>query len=266
MPEPWTLDWLFSEAGAGWTFGIVSLLASLVGFLWMLRSRARPAQVVCRKVSQVSLVRIRSSARERIAVTFDGKSVDELAQVLIEISNAGSEIIRDVDLTIGFAEHTKILDYSYEADPENLEVGFEPIGENRVRVLIPFLNPVRKHSHKVTTAIVCDGNIEEVSFVGGGPGWSVKSVPLLSDEERRGKRRAALAVQLLTLVLYFAYFFWLIARWGVKPLGEPRAPGFRPVWAYGPVLAGALLWVGIDAWARSDTTWPLGRRRSQTNV
>jgi hypothetical protein len=218
MPEPWTLKWLFTEAGAGWTFGIVSLIISGIGLLLMVRARTRPQHLVCKEVSRMSLVNVSDSAISRIEVQFDDIRVNSLTQLELDIINRGSEPIKDISLNLFLPEGTTVLDAFYTSTPEGLEVT-DVVQANRVEVSIPFLNQVRHHGHKVTAHIVCDGSIEPFEIVEGANclGWSVKTSRLPT---RRQLRIGALAFATLTSIELTILLFYLMWKAGHPDVGQ----------------------------------------------
>jgi len=132
------LRWIFSEAGAGWVFGLVSLSALLASFL----RRRRPGRVLIRDLYRTSLVLIRPDVRERIGVTLDGSPVSSLGALELEITNEGSEVIRNAQVTIDFGAGTRVLEASRSADLADLPVGIERRDGSLV-VTLPYLNPFK---------------------------------------------------------------------------------------------------------------------------
>lgn len=208
------LDWLFSAAGAGWTVGIVSL----IGLLYTYLVRKRPNRLVCKKVSKNSLVKIRKEFRDKINVSFNNNPVKNLAQFEMDIFNKGSEVIRNIWLTVKFSKTTRVLDKSFEVVPENLAVTMDSIESNQVKIKIPFLNPIRPHKHRIKLNIVCDGDIEKYKVIGSGEGWSVQSLRFPSKKElekRYWKMMAALFIEIL--LLWFVFIPFIERHWGISP-------------------------------------------------
>ncbi len=236
--------WLLSTAGAGWVFGFVTLAT----FLWALWRRRRPRRVVCKELGRTSLVRIRKSAREKIAISFDGKPVSRLAQVEIDVFNQGSEVVKDASVTFRFPESTMILDISYEAVPENLKVDVEMVRGNEAEVRIPFLNPVRQHGDRVRMGFVCDGSVGQPKVVGGGEGWSVESAIRPSRMEVSRRMNKVMLAILVELPFLLGCGYLLERVWRI-PRGEVS---LRSLATIGPVLvvpgltaALGLRWAGV---------------------
>ena len=207
------LDWLFSAAGAGWTVGI----ASLIGLLYTYLVRKRPNKLVCKEVSRTSLVKIREEVRDKINVSFNNNPVKNLAQVEMDIFNKGSEVIKNILLTVKFSKNTRVLATSFEVVPENLAVTMDSIKSNQVKIKITFLNPIRPHKHRIKVNIVCDGDIEKYKVIGSGEGWSVQSLRFPSKKElekRRWKTTAALFIELL--LAWFVYIPFIERHWGIS--------------------------------------------------
>lgn len=208
------LAWLFSAAGAGWAVGIVAIISLLYTYL----VRKRPNRLICKEVSRTSLVKIRKEVRDKIDVSFNNNPVKNLAQVEMDIFNKGSEVIRDILLTVNFSKKTRVLATSFEAIPENLVVTMDSIGSNQIRIKIPFLNPIRPHKHRIKAIIVCDGDTEKYKVIGSGEGWSVQSLRLPSKKESGKsywKMMAALFIELL--LGWFVFFPFIERHWGISP-------------------------------------------------
>jgi len=208
------LDWLFSEAGAGWIFGIVSL----IGLLLSLLLRKKPNRLVCKDVSRTSLVKIREEIRDKINVSFNNNPVKNLAQVEMEILNKGSEVIRDILLTVKFSKNTRVLDKSFEVVPENLAVTTDSIGSNQIKIKIPFLNPFHPHKHRIKLNIICDGDIEKYKVIGSGEGWSVQPLGFPGKKEALKNYWKAMAALFIEILFEWFVFVPLIERhWGISP-------------------------------------------------
>lgn len=207
------LDWLLSSAGAGWTVGIIALISLLYTYLL----RKRPNRVVCNEVGRTSLVKIRKEVRDKIDVSFNNNPVKNLAQVEMGIFNKGSEVIKDILLTVKFLKNTRILATSFEVVPENLAVTTDSIESNQIKIKIPFLNPIRPHKHRIKLNIVCDGDIEKYKVIGSGEGWSVQSLKFPSQKESIKiylKTMAALLIEIL--LAWFVYVPFIERHWGIS--------------------------------------------------
>lgn len=196
------LDWIFSEAGAGWIFGIVTL----IGLLLSLYLRKRPNRLVCKEIGRISLVKIRKEVRDKIDVSFNNEPVKNLALVGMDIFKKGSEVIRDILLTVKFTENTRVLATYLEVVPENLAVTTNSIESNQAKIIIPFLNPIRPHKHRIKVNIVCDGDIEKYKVIGSGEGWSVQLLRLPSKKEL--KRRFWIMICGVFIIFLLATFIY----------------------------------------------------------
>jgi hypothetical protein len=189
--------WLFSEAGAGWVFGVVSL----IGLVLTLLSRKRPQRIICRELHKTSLVHVSDSAKAKIAVSFDDRPVEKLSQLELVIFNDGSEVVEDILLTFQFQESTKVLAVDYEVTPRNVDMTITPryaeSGGNQCNVEINFLNPQRPHKQQVKAYIVCDGTVDHARVAGGGKGWSLR-FDMLEEYSVRRMRIASLWMLLST--------------------------------------------------------------------
>lgn len=207
------LAWLFSAAGAGWAVGIVAI----IGLLYTYLVGKRPNRLICKEVSRTSLVKIRKEVRDKIDVSFNNNPVKNLAQVEMYIFNKGSEVIRDILLTVKFLKNTRILATSFEVIPENLAVTTDSIESNQIKIKIPFLNPIRPHKHRIRLNMLCDGDIEKYKVIGSGEGWSVQSLRFPSKKESiksYWKMMAALFIE--TLLAWFVYVPFIERHWGIS--------------------------------------------------
>lgn len=196
-------DWLFTEAGAGWVFGIVSLATLLVTSA----RRHRPGRVLVRDLHRTSLVRIRPDVRRRIAVAFDGATVSALGAIEVEVTNEGSDVIRDPQITIVFGGGARVLEASSAKDHADLPVRVET-REESVVVSLPFLNPFKDHRQGVRLSCVVDGSLRHVSVRGSGDGWSVVHKPLLDRQSFVKRQRAINRAMGAFLPLLGIYFWW----------------------------------------------------------
>jgi hypothetical protein len=205
-------EWLFSEAGAGWVFGLVSAAVLLISFI----RRKRPQRIVVRELHRTTLVRIRPDVRRRIDVSFDGMRVNNLGELELEIVNDGSETIRDAHMTVTFPEGTRILETSQDQGMANIPLSIHHEA-NALRLSVPYLNAYRDHGHRLVVGILLDGASQDPSVRGSGDGWSVTHVrvPGVVDVERSLRQVMAMLVAVLIIGLLYA---WLLFRYrGIGP-------------------------------------------------
>ena len=196
------LRWLFSEAGAGWTFGIVSTTA----FIISLRRHARPPRLVARETYHASLVRVREEIRNAIEVRFRGHVITDLGHVGFQLSNSGSAPIKDALIRVRFSRETKILDAGpSERDPVP-RCTVVPL-DNEVSISIPYLNPVRDHSHNLSFSVLVSGPTQIDAVIGAGEGWSAQ---LVSAPTWRQATRGIELSLLASLLWLLAYSFLVI--------------------------------------------------------
>ncbi|HEV2494377.1 MAG TPA: hypothetical protein VG204_15025 [Terriglobia bacterium] len=186
------VDWLLSEAGAGWVFGGLSLFALMVN--WFRQRRGQ--RIIYREVVKASVLSVRESFRERISVQFDNKPVKNLGILVVELFNRSSQAITDIGATLEFGEDTVILVCICEATPKitGFEVATES-SQNRLLLKVPYLNSIRQHGHKIKAYIVIDGSVHNVEPSGGGVGWSLHAVRIPT--RRQVLKRAGLLFGLL---------------------------------------------------------------------
>jgi len=209
MESKSVLGWLFSSGGAGWIFGVATIL------LYILR-RKRPNRLVCKEVNRTLLIKIRKEVRDNIDVTFYKKPVKNLAMVQMVIFNQGSEVIKDILLTVKFLKDTKVLSVFSERDSEDLEMTTDPIESNQAKIKIPFLNPINPHKHRIKANILCDGDIQKYEVIGSGEGWSVQLFSIPNKKEIRKKLYIMCILLIIeALLLNFFYLPFVERHWGI---------------------------------------------------
>jgi hypothetical protein len=159
------VTWLFSEAGAGWVFGVVSLLTLVISFLYRRKGR----HVVFRELETASLIDIRKEVRDRIKVIYDGREIHALGFIQGELFNPGFDVIKDCYITLSLPKPAHIIDVVAVSslDGCTLAITFQ---DQIATVAVPFLNSYRGHRHTVVVAMTYDGDPEDVAIVGSGAG------------------------------------------------------------------------------------------------
>ncbi len=164
-------DWLFSDAGAGWVFGILAIIVAIVRDI---RRKRRPSIITVTETDRTSLVRVRPMVGERIEVTFDGAKIANLGLVEIEMVNNGEKVIRGAHIALRFSESTKPLEARRLSEQNDADLSSEMTGPNEVTVSIPYLNPYREHQHVARLQIIVDGEPKLIGLRGDGEGWSAR--------------------------------------------------------------------------------------------
>jgi hypothetical protein len=156
--------------------------------------------------------------RKRVRVTFDGKTVENLARVVIEITNPTIETIDRPSIMITFNEHTEILRSFILSLPEQ-GVSFKCETVDTSNVLgawASYLKPLSGHKHRLLIVAICDGDLASIKFKGGTEHWSVKEfVPetedRLSEKKTSASRHVFIGFLAIVVTLLFpntisAYF------------------------------------------------------------
>lgn len=233
------LDWLFSAAGAGWVFGLISCAALLAEWL----GSRRGAKLICKEDLKSYVM----SSGGRIGVTFDGSPVKALALAKFGVYNSARKVIGPIALRLVFPQTSKILDARSEITPKTSEPQASvEFSKNEVRVGLPYLNPFRAHKHRVSIAVILDGEFENVEVIGGGPGWSVAREGIPGSAEL--KRRWAIMITAFAACLalmFLVYAPFIRTHYGISDKEvSPRAfAAFLPAIL---VLSG-LVWV-LSRW------------------
>ena len=143
--------WIFSEAGAGWTFGLVSLLILVVTHY----RKIGPQQLVFEETLKTTPVSIREEMRSRITIQLDGVPVENISQLKASIKNTGGKVIKEPELQITFPTETKVIDASFINGSQGNTIA---INHNEVTITMPFLNSFRDHAHVEKVTFTLTGN------------------------------------------------------------------------------------------------------------
>jgi hypothetical protein len=197
--------WLFSDAGAGWIFGLVSLIVLIISAL----RRKAIQRVIFQELSRRSLVLISEQIRNKINISFDNQPVENLSQLQANVINGGLDIIKEPTLKIYVPGAKKFLDVSIEGEFGSQSATFI-VNDKNVEIKLPFINPVKQHSHRIIISLLMDGDMEGLQVRGNGEGWSIQHEML----GRRLKRhlKASLALYWLVCLVYIAYGFIFVPR------------------------------------------------------
>lgn len=120
-------------------------------------------------------LRVVGEQAQNITVLYRGVEVKNLRTVIIELFNNGSEVIKDVSLTIKVASPSKLLALNAvsaastdgSADPEYAH------DESGGLVQIPYVNAYRSHKQTHLISMVIDGSVLDFTVHGGGENWSI---------------------------------------------------------------------------------------------
>ncbi|MGA9349654.1 MAG: hypothetical protein WBW48_12745 [Anaerolineae bacterium] len=227
------VDWLFSEAGAGWIFGVVSLVALIITHL----RKARPSRLVFHETRNIEPVKIRESMRDRINIQFDGELVENLSQVEADLMNSGGAVIESPEITVTFPSEVRILDALLVDKPTGGSVAFE---ENKASIRLPFLNPHREYQHVERVSFTLSGKADRLLVEGMAPGWSVRHLRIPTEKERTRTAMRWLVGFGAAMLLFVVYGF-LVDRWFGIPMSEVSLRAF--IYYLPAILAWVLFFV-----------------------
>ena len=202
--------WFYTNAPAAW-FSAVAAVSTLV---YVLRSRKKPKRIVVRETKNTTLVTIWPSVRGNIELFYSGRKINNLAQVNVDIFNEGSEVIQRPTLTVVLPVGCSVLAAVLEPEEEGMN---HKIDQNKVTVLLPYLNPVSEHKHIWKLSILADGDTAKVTVSGGGEGWSVQHTTLPTAEQIAKWAPAITVGFLASMVFLFFYLRYITMHFGVGP-------------------------------------------------
>jgi hypothetical protein len=165
------VTWLFSQAGAGWVFGVVSLLVLVTSYLYRRKGR----HVVFHELETASLIDIRKEVRDKIKVSYDGRKIHALGFIQGELFNPGFDVIKDCHITLSLQQPAQIIDVVAVSSLDDCILA-TTVQDRIATITVPFLNSYRGHRHTVVVAMTYDGNPEDVTILGSGAGWSLKRI------------------------------------------------------------------------------------------
>ena len=203
------MTWLFSSAGAGWVFGMVTLAALVFAII----QRTRPARLVFSELVTASLIDINTKIRDRITVTYNQQPIARLGHVRAEIFNDGSTIIRDAVVTLTVPDSVRILEVAAISSADGCHVDTQH-DDRQATITAPYVNPLRDHRHTLVVSMLVDGNVADITASGGGEGWSLRQ---WTNRKTRLRNLMELLIAAAALLLWLwviqGYFFpWEAAK------------------------------------------------------
>lgn len=176
MNKTTLINWIFSSAGSGWIFGILSLI-----FAFIQRKNLLSNYIIVEEKRYIEPLSIHSNIKNKVKIHFDNNEVEELGQIFLKIYNKSNKVIENPFINIILPQNLKILDVNIDgARTSNIEVA-----ENVSTIKFPFLNSYKEHQEMQTVSLIANGYIDEIEVHGSGKGWSVKHVPLFTEEKEK---------------------------------------------------------------------------------
>lgn len=132
-------------------------------------------------------------ARENVEIHYGGRKVNRLSLVKLRLHNRGLDTLRDAHFTVKFNPEVNIVGTPTPAvRPEQNQDLVLPITEDeqyqhQKKFYVSYLNAFRPYKQEVIIDFICDGQISDVTVLGSGPGWSIKSWSL-TDKDRVQER------------------------------------------------------------------------------
>jgi hypothetical protein len=196
------VQWLISDAGAGWIFGLISLTILIVTRL----TDNRPQNIVFKELRRVSPLLVRKNIQDKIYISYNGKEVSSIGQLDAEIYNSGKTPISSFSFNISIPEGIEILDIVSESEGN---INFE-INGSLITVYCNYINPFKEHKHLESISILATGLLQNLVIYGHGNGWSIKHSPIPSEASKRKE----------TIITQVSAAFFLILTLGYGKLIE----------------------------------------------
>lgn len=216
MHDLW--NWLKTDAGAGWIFGLISTGVLLV--TWLRRFQTK--RVIIEEIAKRRPVSVSTHVRERIDVRFDNKKIERLSQLDLLLRNFHDHTVTDIAFTLKPPNGTKILEAVAAADPVGIDVSKTINDDGEARIEVNYLKTARLHEDAIYVALLCDGPLEGFQCLGGGENWSLK----FKNSDRSRPKEIALIVTLAAVLIWiFVYLTWLEPLWRAQMGLDPRPKG-----------------------------------------
>jgi hypothetical protein len=225
------ISWLFSDAGAGWIFGVLTLMA----FIITRKYDFKPSRIVVEEKQRIEPVLVRKDIRERISISFDGREVNQLGQIFVDIFNEGNKTITNPILTIQFPEDIEILDGSLD---DSLSGTVEKV-RNIANIKFNFLNSRKEHRQVVKLSLVVNGAIGNIKVSGSGEGWSIRHIALLTTEQLKKRAKVIIVLGVILFIGLLINTIWLDLTYGI-PFYEISIRAFI---GYLPTLIPMTIWL-----------------------
>lgn len=209
IPDSLT-QWLYTNAPAAW----LSALVAIITCSFVLWTRKKPNKIIIQDITQTSLVRVWPSVKSKISLTFDGQPITSLGQVDLEVSNEGSEVIKDPLFVIALPKSSNVLDVLLSPQSTGATKSIE---NNTVTISIPHLNPIREHGQLLFVSILVDGKTGPLKVTGTGEGWSTRHLSLPTEKEIKSRSFMFFGFMATSILVFFFYGKFLEANFGIRP-------------------------------------------------
>lgn len=223
-------NWIFSEAGAGWIIGVLSLIVLLITRLM----DKRPSRIVFKEVRKTNPISIRPGIKDKIKIIFQGREVSQLGQIESELFNEGKDPIKKPVINIEVPDSVEVLDCStHEISKASIQ-----IDKNIIILSLDYLNPYKEHKQKEIISIITSGKVDSMKVYGSGEGWSVKHLQLPTELQQKKDLYAVLISSVILLIVGFVYGMWIMRAYGIGM----RELSLRAFIAYIPIMVPLLIW------------------------
>lgn len=174
------MDWK-NEAISNYVVFFLGILFGIIGFLitrWLGRRQRR--RVIVTKVDESSLIEVDPQVRGKIAVTYNGVSVDSLYLTTFSLWNAGSDIVDDVEISIALSD-TDIIEVFVD-DPLARRKSTMNVSrsDDCMTLRLDYLNPKKIDDDSIRIRVFAAEPINVRRVSGGGRGWSAEFVDRVS--------------------------------------------------------------------------------------
>jgi hypothetical protein len=223
-------QWLISDGGAGWVFGVAGLISFIISWI----RRARPPKVVVQVIEEVSLVDIHPSQRHRITIAYRNDQGDqEVTQslhqkVLVIYNNGTSDILVPVSFTLRLHRPDRkffhLVSDDVKIDAQNYTDDLtKPYTD--VRIDLPYLNSFNEHKHFLKLYLISENEINVELINAQGKGWSALFVPRdkVAPEYMQKQsiaRGLLLAGMYASLVLGLVLVLYILVHSRISTVGE----------------------------------------------
>lgn len=147
-------------------------------------------------------------------MTFEGKAINSLGQIDLEVFNEGSEVIQNPTFVIALPKTSEILEVLLTPQDGGPTRTFE---KNNATISIQYFNPVREHSHVLSVSILVDGETAPIKVIGAGEGWSIRHVQLPSKEQVKYRLNIFIGCMITGIISSLYYLYYITERLNISP-------------------------------------------------
>lgn len=185
-------DLISNEALSNYVVFLLGLVAA--GSISLARRLWKKGDLVeVERQATASLLELSDRARERLEITYEGRSIDSFHETQFSLPSRASKVIEDIELKLELdpARRQDLYEISVEdplggtgRPPVSVECVVEEGDSHHLHINISFLNLYREHKDEVAIRVYAPFEVTAVRAYGGGRGWSARYIDRVAYNER----------------------------------------------------------------------------------